>query len=388
MIDRLRLSRGRQLAADLAMVGVFVVMLLNKLFVGLGVPVDVAGDPRWVLPLFLVGDLALLWRRRLPAVAAVGFFAPLALHASITGDGVEGAFVLFPALVVLYSLGAYAAERSLVAGILGVVALSAVHDTQDPQLRLSNSDEVWGYVLWVSVQGLVLMAGVAVSTRRKSVEAHRRVERIEQERRAAVIDERAKIARELHDVVTHNVNVVVMQAMAAHGVLSTDPERARGPLEAIETSGREALAEMRRMLGVLREDEPMLGPQPGAADVVRLAHTLRATGQQIDCSLSGDLESLSPGLGMVVYRIVQEALTNAMKHAAGAPVQLGVTILDGCVEVRVRNERGDGEPERTGAGQGLVGMSERAALFGGELHAGPSNDGGFLVVARLPVEAA
>jgi signal transduction histidine kinase len=240
----------------------------------------------------------------------------------------------------------------------------------------------------VSVQGLVLMAGVAVASRRKSIEATRRAERLEQERRNAVTDERAKIARELHDVVTHNVNVVVMQAMAAHGVLSTDPDRARAPLEAIEASGREALAEMRRMLGVLREDEPLLAPQPGAADVPRLAQTLQATGQRIECALSGDLDSLSPGLGMVVYRIVQEALTNAMKHAAGAPVQLGVTMRDGCVEVRVRNGPGKGEAEHTGAGQGLVGMSERAALFGGELHAGPSDDGGFLVVARLPVEAA
>jgi signal transduction histidine kinase len=388
VIDRLRLARGRQFVVDLAMVSVFVGMLVNKLFIGLGTPADVAGDPRWVFPLFLVGDLALLWRRRLPAVAAVGFFAPFALHAFITSAGVEGAFALFPAMVVLYSLGAYAADRSLVAGILGVVALSAVHDTHDPQLHLSNSDEVWNYILWVSVQGLVLMAGVAVATRRKAMEASRRAERLEQERRDAVADERAKIARELHDVVTHNVNVVVMQAMAAHGVLSTDPDRARAPLEAIETSGREALAEMRRMLGVLREDEPMLAPQPGAGDVARLAHTLRATGQQIDCTLSGDLESLSPGLGMVVYRIVQEALTNAMKHAAGAQVQLGVTILDGCVEVRVHNDPGKGESAPTGAGQGLVGMSERAALFGGELHAGPSSDGGFLVVARLPVEAA
>jgi signal transduction histidine kinase len=318
VIDRLRLPRGRQLAVDLAMVGAFVGLLVNKLFIGLGTPTDVAGDAGWVFVLFLVGDLALLWRRRLPAVVAVGFFAPYALHAYVTGAGVEGAFALFPAFVVLYSLGSYAAERSLVAGILGVVALSAVHDTHDPQLQLSNSDEVWSYILWVSVQGLVLMAGVAVATRRKAVEATRRVERLEQERRDAIVDERAKIARELHDVVTHNVNVVVMQAMAAHGVLSTDPDRARAPLQAIETSGREALAEMRRMLGVLREDEPMLAPQPGAADVARLAHTLQATGQQIDCTLSGDLESLSPGLGMVVYRIVQEALTNAMKHAGGA----------------------------------------------------------------------
>lgn len=370
------------------MVGVFVAMLVNKLFLGFGVPTEVAGDVRWVFPLFLVGDLALLWRRRLPALAAVGFFAPYALHAFLTGGGVEGAFALFPAMVVLYSLGAYAGERSLVAGILGVVALSAVHDTNDPQLHLSNDNEVWSYILWVSVQGLVLMAGVGVATRRKSVEATRRAERLEQERRDAVADERAKIARELHDVVTHNVNVVVMQAMAAHGVLSSDPDRARAPLEAIETSGREALAEMRRMLGVLREDEPMLAPQPGAADVARLAETLRATGQRIDCTLSGELESLSPGLGMVVYRIAQEALTNAMKHAAGAPVELGVTLHDGHVEVRVRNGPGQGESEPMGAGQGLVGMSERAALFGGELQAGPSNDGGFLVVARLPVEAA
>lgn len=370
------------------MVGVFVALLVDRVFLGLGTPTDVAGDARWTFPLFLVGDLALLWRRRLPSVAAVGFFTPYAVHASITSAGVEGAFALFPALVVLYSLGAYATDRALAAGILGVVALSAVHDTQDPHLHLSNSDEIWSYVFWVTVQGLVLMAGVAVATRRKSVEATRRAQRVEQERRDAVTDERAKIARELHDVVTHNVNVVVMQAMAARGILSTDPARAHAPLQAIETSGREALAEMRRMLGVLREDEPMLVPQPGAADVARLAHTLRASGQRIDCTLSGDLETLPPGLGMVVYRIVQESLTNAMKHAAGAWVQLSVTLVDACLEVRVRNGAGTGEADPTGAGHGLVGMAERAALFGGEVDAGPTSDGGFVVVARLPVEPA
>ena len=386
MIDRLRLPRGRDLALDLALVTVFVGMLVDKVFLGIGTPTNVAGDSRWTFALFLLGDLALLWRRRLPSLAAVGFFAPYAAHALVTGGGVEGAFALFPALVVLYSLGSYAADWNLVAGILGVVALSAVHDTHDPLLHLSDDNEIWSYIMWVSLQGLVLLAGVGVATRRRSAAATARADRLEQERRDAVADERAKIARELHDVVTHNVNVVVMQAMAARGVLDGDPARARAPLEAIESSGREALAEMRRMLGVLREDEPMLAPQPGAADVARLTQTLRATGQEIDCDLTGDLTRVPPGLGMVVYRIVQEALTNAMKHARGAPVHLRIAALDEYVEVDVRNGAGQGEAESTGAGQGLVGMSERAALFGGLLHAGPTDDGGFAVNARLPVE--
>lgn len=386
MTDRLGLPRGRQLALDVALVGVFVAMLVNRLFLGVGTPRGIAGSAAWTLPFFLVGYVALLWRRRYAATVAVVYFTPIGVHAYLTGNGVEGAFVLFPALLVLYSLGAYATEWRLVAGVLGTVALSALHDTHDPFLQLSNPSEVWAYLLWVVVQGVVLLVGVVIASRRRSVATARRARELEEQQRQGVASERAKIARELHDVVTHNVNVVVMQAMAAHGVLDSDPELARAPLEAIETSGREALVEMRRMLGVLRDevDNP-LSPQPGPSDIARLAAGVRGAGVDVQCALDGDLEGVPDGVGIAAYRIVQEALTNAMKHAAGAPVRISVSADDQEVRVLVHNSPGAPGPTSSGAGQGLIGMRERALLFGGEVDARRTDDGGFRVAARLPL---
>lgn len=369
---------------------VFLGLLVDRELLGLGVATDVAGATAWTLPLFLTGDLALLWRRTQPVASAVVVFMPYALHAVITDRGVEGAFVLLPALVSLYSLGAYAAGRPLIGGIAAVVVLNALHDSHDPGIHLSDQVEAWSYLFFVSVAAGVLVVGVLVGTRRRAREHQRETAAAEARREEAVASERAKIARELHDVVTHNVNVVVMQAMAAHGVLDTDPDRARAPLDAIESSGREALSEMRRMLGVLREEtEPMLSPQPGATDVRRLVSQVRQAGQPVTLEESGDLEGLPDGMGMVLFRIAQESLTNAMKHATGAAVQVRITRGPTDVLLEVTNDPGGRpEPTPTGAGHGLVGMAERAGLFGGTATAGPRADGGFAVTARLPLESA
>jgi signal transduction histidine kinase len=374
---------------DAALVLVFVALLVDRQFLGLGTVTDIAGDPVWTFPLFLAGDLALLWRRRFPVAVAVVAFVPYALHAVVTGAGVEGAFALLPGLVALYSLGAYAVGRQLAVGVAVVGALEAVHDTHDPGIRLSNEVEVWSYLFWTAVLVGVLVVGVLVGTRRRAEESRRRAAEAEARRVEAVASERAKIARELHDVVTHNVNVVVMQAMAANGVLDSDPARVRAPLEAIETSGREALAEMRRMLGVLRqEDDLLLAPQPDAAEVGRLADSLNAAGHRVECRVADDLGPLPDGMGLVVFRIVQEALTNTVKHARGAAARVEVRRTPDAVEVEVVNGPGVPETERSGAGHGLVGMSERAALFGGTLACRPTEDGGFRVFARLPLEPA
>jgi signal transduction histidine kinase len=374
---------------DAALVVAFVALLVDREFLGLGTVTDIAGDPAWTFPLFLAGDLALLWRRTFPVTVAVLAFLPYALHAVVTGAGVEGAFALLPGLVALYSLGAYAVGGRLAVGVVAVVALNAVHDTHDPGIHLSNEVEAWSYLFWIAVAVGVLVTGVLVGTRRRADESRRRAAEAEVRRVEAVASERAKIARELHDVVTHNVNVVVMQAMAAHGVLDSDPSRVRAPLEAIESSGREALAEMRRMLGVLRqEDDLLLAPQPDAAEVRRLVESLNAAGQPVECRIADDLGSLPDGMGLVVFRIVQEALTNTVKHARGAVARVEVRRTADAVEVEVVNGPGVPEAGQTGAGHGLVGMSERAALFGGTLTCRPTEDGGFRVFARLPLESA
>lgn len=385
----LGLPRGRAFAVDALLVAAFVVLLADREFLGLGTRTDIVGSAWWTFPLFLCGDLALLWRRTRPDLAIVGFYAAYALHALLTSAGVEGAFALFPALTGLYSLGAYAGGRRLLAGCLGVIALSAVHDTRDRALHLSNDTEVWSYLMWTSVLVLALVAGLLVGTARRAAAQKRAALDAEQQHAAAVASERAKIARDLHDVVTHNVNVVVMQAMAASGVLETDPSRVRAPLEAIESSGREALAEMRRMLGVLREeDDLLLAPQPGVADIARLVASLRLAGQQVHCHVDEDVGHLPDGMGMVLFRIAQESLTNAIKHARGSVATVAVRRTPTTVELEVVNAAGEPEHEPSGAGHGLVGMAERVALFGGRVDAGPTADGGFRVCARLPLEPA
>ena len=371
---------------DGGLVLAFVALLFNKEFLGIGTPADIAGSAWWTFPVFLSGDLALLVRRRRPEVAAIGFYAAYALHALVTAAGVEGAFSLFPALTALYSLGAYAERPRLVIGVLGVVGLSALHDTHDPELRLSNDAEVWSYLMWTCVLLLFLVGGVLVRTARQAREGRRAAEDAERARVEAVTSERAKIARELHDVVTHNVNVVVMQAMAASGILTTDPSRVRAPLEAIESSGREALAEMRRMLGVLREeDEMLLSPQPGVSDIARLAESLQHAGQSVSCTIDDCVGDLPDGMGMVLFRIAQEALTNAMKHAQGAVASVTVRRTPTDIELEVLNGAGSPEDDPTGAHHGLIGMVERAALFGGRVEARPTRDGGFRVLATLPL---
>ena len=387
--SRLGLPPGRALLLDAGLVSVFVALLFNKEFLGIGTPTDIAGKTWWTFPLFLLGDLALLVRRQRPEVAAIGFYAMYALHALVTSAGVEGAFELFPALTALYSLGAYAERQRLAIGVFGAVGLSALHDTRDPALSLSNDAEVWSYLMWTCVLLLFLVAGVLVRTARQGREQRGAAEQAERARVEAVASERAKIARELHDVVTHNVNVVVMQAMAASGVLESDPSRVRAPLEAIESSGREALAEMRRMLGVLREeDELLLAPQPGVSGIARLAETLRHAGQPVTCHIDESVVDLPDGMGMVLFRIAQEALTNAMKHARGAALSIVVRRTSTDVELEVLNGAGTPEDEPTGARHGLIGMRERAALFGGRVDARPTGDGGFQVVATLPLAPA
>jgi signal transduction histidine kinase len=201
----------------------------------------------------------------------------------------------------------------------------------------------------------------------------RRASRAELEREeraeAAVASERARIARELHDIIAHNVSVMVVQAEAADEMLDRNsPERARAPVRMIEETGRAALGDMRRMLGVLREADarPALAPQPSIANLELLLAKVRESGLPVELVVEGDPRPLPPGVDLSAFRIVQEALTNALKHAGPAQAQVLVRF----------------------APDALVGMRERAALFGGELEAGRRNEGGFRVRALLPLRAS
>jgi signal transduction histidine kinase len=207
--------------------------------------------------------------------------------------------------------------------------------------------------------------------------------------RAAVVDERARLARELHDVVAHSVSTMVVQAEAGESLLERDPERAREAFVSITSSGRQALGELRRMLGLLRssDGEPLLGPQPGVRELHALVEQMRGVGLPVELSIEGEPRPLPAGVDLSAYRIVQEALTNTLKHASPARAWVMVRYGGDHVELEVLD---DGRARAGGSqgGHGIAGMRERVRLYGGTLEVGSRNGGGFSVRARLPVTTA
>jgi len=215
-------------------------------------------------------------------------------------------------------------------------------------------------------------------------------ERAEDERaRRAVLEERTRIARELHDVVAHHMSLIAVRAETAPYRLADLPESARAEFGSLSVVAREALAEMRRLLGVLRHDQPAdLAPQPKLADLPSLVDTARRAGLSVKLSVPAALDHVPPGVGVCAYRIVQESLSNVSQHAPGAAVTVSVGHDSGAVLLRVANGPGapaDPPVNDHGPGHGLTGMRERVALLGGSMSAAPSPDGGFVVSAVLPL---
>jgi signal transduction histidine kinase len=231
----------------------------------------------------------------------------------------------------------------------------------------------------------VMVLGEQIQRRRRA-----QLELVEQEERSelaearrALLEERARIARELHDVVAHSMSLLAVRAETAPYRLPDLPEPVRKEFTALAETARETLGELRRLLGVLRTDGvPERAPQPTLADLPDLIESARAAGMVIDATVQ--FGPVPPATGLAAYRIVQEALSNAARHAAGAPVRVDVMLSDS-LHIVVRNAPSTDQPSGTGAGHGLAGMHERAAVLGGTLTAGPTEDGGFLVDCTLPV---
>ena len=223
------------------------------------------------------------------------------------------------------------------------------------------------------------------------VESERRVAQLaleQQEQFQAAAIERERLARELHDVVAHSVSVMTVQSTAARRVIAEDPRRAATALEAIERTGREAMAEMRRMVSVLRPGrggEP-LSPQPGIDDLAALVEQMEAAGLQVQMHIEGEPRRVPAAVGLSAYRIVQEALTNTLKHAGPVKADVLLRYAPGTIEIEC-SDGGAGGPDPAGenGGHGLAGMRERATLLGGAVAAGPRPEGGFRVKARLPL---
>jgi signal transduction histidine kinase len=228
------------------------------------------------------------------------------------------------------------------------------------------------------------LAGVLVRVRRQAASLAARNTALQRQAEQATAAERTRIARELHDIVAHHLSVVVLQAAGARA----SGKAAEAALEKIEHSGRQALAETRRLLGVLREpaDETGLTPQPGVAELEVLADSVRAAGLPVNLVISGESVALPAAVDVSVYRIVQESLTNVLKHAGPARADVTIGCADEAVTIEITDD-GAGDPRdgNQATGHGLAGMRERVAIFGGELRAGPRPGGGFAVRARLPL---
>jgi signal transduction histidine kinase len=238
--------------------------------------------------------------------------------------------------------------------------------------------------------GPVWLAGAAMRSRERRAEASaERAERLEHEQEAALRAERARIARELHDVVTHSVSLMVLQTGAARQIMSHDERRSRALLASVEASGRAALEELRRLLGLLGDDDrdAPRSPQPGVTEIPSLIDQVRQAGVDVVLQIEGQPHVISGGISIAAYRIVQEALTNVLKHTNGAHTAVIVRWTEDALELECVDDGPAREPgEHAGLGRGLAGMHERAAMYGGSLKAGPGPNGGYVVHGRIPLE--
>jgi len=332
--------------------------------------------------------LPLLWRRRKPAAAfgviAAVFVLQWSLDAALRAD-----IALF---VALYSLALHGRLRQLPWACVAMAAAMAL-----VAVRASSAVSVWDALFFLlSTATAALTLGLMVRIRRAQLAGLRdRAARLEVERdqrsRLATATERTRVAREMHDIVGHNLAVIITLADAGAYATRIAPERGDEALQLIGDTGRQALGELRRVLGVLREAAdgpqggPELSPQPGIADIGALCANVRAAGLEVVYRTSGDVDALDSGVQLTVYRIVQEALTNTLKHAdTDTPVHLAILVEDSRLTIRVRDTgpaTAPGPPNEEG--HGLVGMRERAALYGGTVSAGPAGGGGWSVEAVL-----
>jgi len=341
----------------------------------------VADVPVAALLVFAVAGAALYWRRRVPLVVL-----GVAVIAWAVTLGSGYADVGGVTIIALYSVGRYADEVGW--GHAGVAAAVAVFVADSLIGQATWGETVFG--------GVVLFVAWYVG-RRVRLRGERAAELLREqaaEARRIVVEERARIARELHDVVAHRVSLMTVQAGAAKAVVTEDPEGARRAMGAVEEAGRQALDELRHLLGILRPETDLdgLGPQPGLADLPRLVEQIRGAGVDVSLATDGVPAELPARVDLFAYRIVQEALTNVLKHTgpgAHTEVRLGADRIGIVVEVLDDGHGAVVTPEsgvdQGGArGHGIVGMRERARLLGGSLDARPRPGGGFRVVAHLP----
>lgn len=362
-------------------IGLAVAMAAYALF-------DVVGNHAWTGPtavnavVVTAMTLSLAFRRTVPLAVLV------VVGTAIVGLGLaygsaQAWSSVFPFVVAVYSAAAYSPHLWVVVG--AVAAIVVLRDANDPYVH-SIGDALFSSTLAL----LSVMAGVEGRRlqHRSSLLDTRAEDLAREEERLSVeaaANERRRIARELHDIISHGLGVIVLQAGAADQIIETDPDRAREVLRSIRSIGQEAIGELGGLLGLVREGaEPSLEPQPTLSDLPELVERAKSAGMDVELDLDRGDVRLSPALELSAYRIVQEGLTNAQKHAPGARVVARVEVSDNELRVSVQD---DGPTTATAAGgrRGLAGMAERVAVFGGQLRAGPGEQTGWWVNAVLPV---
>lgn len=333
--------------------------------------------PRGVLlALAALAAVPLAWRRTSAVAASGAVMASAIAMRQVTTTGYEVQSVLLCILLAAFSVGAYRERRAAVVG-LGVTWLGLV--------LLEAGDVI---VLGPLATGAWAVGRILDDRETDARGAREHAARTEEEAAVALADERARIARDLHDIVAHSVSVMVVQAGAERLAADADSARTQAALAGIEQAGREALVELRRMLGVLRDpvsaDD---GRRPTVGDLAGLAENVRRAGLAVELSTTGHERPLPPGVDISAYRIIQEALTNALRHAGAGRADVTLRYGDHDLDVEVRDDgNGSGLTDVDGSGHGLIGMRERATVLGGRLEAGDAPDGGFVVRARLPLE--
>jgi signal transduction histidine kinase len=322
--------------------------------------------------------LPLAARGSRPIVVAILVVLPVPLVGAVTPVRLLFFAGFLPLLIVTYTIASRATPLTALALPFGALLAA---EAEVPAFR--KPGEIVFDWLWFGVA-----AAVGLVVRHRSLRAERsesRVATLESERELVLRAERARIARELHDVIAHSVSVIVVQAGAAEPLVDEDPEQARAALRSIRSTAGEALGEMRRLLGILRtaDDELALDPQPSVARLEPLLGQARAAGLDVGLEVVGEPRPLTPGLDLAAYRIVQEALTNTRKHGGASRAWIALRYGQSELEVEVADDGSATGPSGAG-GHGVVGMRERVALYGGTLDIGAQPGGGFVVRAVLP----
>ena len=347
-----------------------------------GISLQVQHAPAPVIIAQVVGALSLILRRTAPFVPAATVLVATVSMVAVMGHGPNDVFFLVIWIIGSYGAGAYLRwPQTLVALGTWWAAL----------LLAEGAGLEWGDAVFLgTLTTSAWVPGVLAFRSREAQQASAALSQRSTEQGArAVVDERARIARELHDVVAHAVGIMVVQAGAAAQVMDRDPARAQQALAAVQETGHNAITELTRMLYLLRENEADdLAPLPSIARLPELFDTVTRAGVTVDVDFTGDLTALPPAVDLSAYRVVQEALTNAVKHAPGTRVHVSLRRSDQILDIEVIDNGPHGPPsdhDGAGSGLGLIGLRERVSVFGGRLEAGPHPLAGFRVAARLPV---